>query len=78
MQAQITLFPGTALTGKFFLEDLCRSQGMSRMLPAACLYEQSQIQSEDLPVDRRGRGKCIPQHRILLNNFKNAMQLIMP
>ena len=51
---------------------------MSRMLLAACLYEQSQIQSEDLPVDRHGRGKCIPQHRILPNNFKNAMQLIMP
>ena len=69
--------PRNSVDWKFFLEDSCGSQGMSRMLSAACLCEQSQKQSEDLPVGRRGRGKCIPQHRILPNNLKTAVQFIM-
>lgn len=48
--------PRHSVDWKFIPGRLLRITRQSRMLPAACPYEQSQKQSEDLPGDRRGHS----------------------
>lgn len=48
--------PRHSIDWKFLPGRLLRITRQSRMLPAACPYEQSQKQSEDLPGDRRGHS----------------------